>query len=135
MRLIAVRPIARPMSARRSRGPSRAPGAAGWKRTIAKPDAEIMNRPRPQASIRYSGQWRFTALVMTRDTTPRGGQGVRAPFGGWRWPIPHDRSNGAKEAAVEDQPLRGERDPGTGASPGSGEGAPRAVWAAGGPVF
>src|SRR5439155_1244221 len=122
MRLIAVRPMARPMSARRSRGPSTAPGAAGWKRTIAKPDAEIMNRPRPQASIRYSGQWRFTALVMTRDTTPRGGQGVREPFGGWRCPMPHDISNGSKEASMDDQPLRGQRALVTGASSGIGQG-------------
>src|SRR5439155_1237242 len=134
MRLIAVRPMARPMSARRSRGPSTAPGAAGWKRTIAKPDAEIMNRPRPQASIRYSGQWRFTALVMTRDTTPRGGQGVRAPFGGWRCPMPHDSSNGSKEASMDDQPLRGQRALVTGASSGIGEGVARALGAAGASV-
>src|SRR6266704_121438 len=134
MRLIAVRPMARPMSARRSRGPSTAPGAAGWKRTIAKPDAEIMNRPRPQASIRYSGQWRFTALVKARDTTPRGGQGVRAPFSGWRCPMPHDSSNGSKEASMDDQPLRGQRALVTGASSGIGEGVARAFGAAGAAV-
>src|SRR5206468_3181116 len=110
------------------------PGDAGWKRTIAKPDAEIMNRPRPQASIRYSGQWRFTALVMTRDTTPRGGQGVRAPFGGWRCPMPHDSSNGSKEASMDQQPLRGQRALVTGASSGIGEGIARAFGAAGAAV-
>src|SRR5947209_15230532 len=38
-------------------------------------------RSRPPASIRYSGQWRLTASVMARDTTPRVAQGVREPPG------------------------------------------------------
>src|SRR3989475_11292799 len=134
MRLIAVRPMGRSMGARRSSGPSTAPGAAGWKRTIAKPDAEIMNRPRPPASIRYSGQWRFTALLMARDTTPRAAQGIREPFGGWRCPMPHDISHGSKEASMDYQPLQGQRALVTGASSGIGEGIARAFGAAGASV-
>src|SRR3989475_9495715 len=71
---------------------------------------------------------------MARDTTPRGGQGVREPFGGWRCPMPHDSSNGSKGASMDDQPLRGQRALVTGASSGIGEGVARAFGAAGASV-
>ena len=78
----AVSPMASPMNIRRRRAPSPAAGEAGWSSAMAKPDAEIMNSPSPAASITYSGQWRFIASVMARDTTLRLGLTVREPLSG-----------------------------------------------------
>src|SRR5262249_15012956 len=141
MRVIAVSPMAIPMRSRRSSGPSADPGHAGWYRTTAKPDAEIMNRPSPTASIRYSGQCRFTASVMMReyDTVAgpggsRAGQKGRESFGGSRCPMQHDRQRRSKEASMDHQPLQGQRALVTGASSGIGEGIARALGAAGAAV-
>src|SRR5919106_1008021 len=63
MMAIAVTPMIRPISARRSIGsgtPS-ASGEPGWNRSEPNRPAETMNRPSPAASIRYSGQWRRRA--------------------------------------------------------------------------
>src|SRR5262249_47256937 len=134
MRVIAVSPMAIPMRKRRASGPSADPGHAGWNRTTAKPDAETMNRPSPPASIRYSGQWRFTASVMARDTTLQAAQAVRESFGGSRCPMQHDVQSRSKEASMDHQPLRGQRALVTGASSGIGEGIARALGAAGASV-
>src|SRR5437762_12768776 len=48
--------------------------------------------------------------------------------------MPHDSSNGSKEASMDDQPLRGQRALVTGASSGIGEGVARAFGAAGASV-
>src|SRR5262245_30849128 len=68
MVLMAVSPIARPMSMRRNSGFEMAwcTGEAGCSRIVPNVNAETMKRPRQVASIRYSGQWRFNASVMCR---------------------------------------------------------------------
>src|ERR671918_1482500 len=65
MMAIAVRPMIRPIRARCSKGSDSAwaTGEPGWNKSVPNSPAEIMNRPRPAASIRYSGQWRRNASV------------------------------------------------------------------------
>src|ERR671933_445208 len=75
---IAVPPIAAPISTRRKTGLGVATttGDCGWKSSTPKAHAEIMKKPRPAASIRYSGQCSLNVFSITlrrlcRSESPR----------------------------------------------------------------
>src|SRR6185436_6812372 len=63
---IAVRPIARPLSARRTKsfGMAWRTGEFGYSSSAVNRPAEIMKVPRQAASIRYSGQCCCSARIM-----------------------------------------------------------------------
>src|SRR6266571_7242037 len=68
---IAVRPIAMPISTRRRTGSWIAwrAGEAGCSRSAVKKHAEIMKIPTPAASIKYSGQWVFSASAHPEEVS------------------------------------------------------------------
>src|SRR5262245_33872341 len=65
MRTTPVRPIVSPIRARRTAGSgsARTSGEPGWPSRVPNRHAETMKRPRPAASITYSGQWSRTLLA------------------------------------------------------------------------
>ena len=76
MMAMAVLPIASPIIKRRSVGLGIAwcTREDGCSSKVAKLNAEIMNRPRQTASIKYSGQWCLRAAVMRYWMTAANGR-------------------------------------------------------------
>src|SRR4051812_7972937 len=66
---------------RRSVGSGIAPmtGEAGWKNSVPNAHAEIMNRPRHVASIRYSGQWKVRPGAVTLTLRETSGSSPASP--------------------------------------------------------
>src|SRR4051794_20025672 len=74
---MAVRPIAAPTRARRRLGSRMTASIGGAVASITQKPAVTMKTPSPAASIRYSGQWAFSAPRAALISAPRGEFGVQ----------------------------------------------------------